>query len=206
MRLPKIPIFIKIVLIYASCLLLASIALIVFTDHDNLDESCTMEAMLCPNGSTVGRTGPNCTFAPCPSGENKNRPCENEICPENLPEGYTAEAYTVAERLDTTCTAAEDCQTPFEYLVRSNCPYTTMCLKGACAVICPEHIDLAWEQAERVLSNCEIKKIEQSHNRIVRLFFKDGRNYQTLEPQIDMIFDLARSLKTTCGDIELVTE
>ncbi|HYD18718.1 MAG TPA: hypothetical protein VEF76_09595 [Patescibacteria group bacterium] len=28
---------------------------------------CTMEAKLCPDGVTsVGRTGPNCAFAPCP--------------------------------------------------------------------------------------------------------------------------------------------
>ena len=28
--------------------------------------ACTMEAMQCPDGSYVGRTGPNCAFAPCP--------------------------------------------------------------------------------------------------------------------------------------------
>lgn len=28
---------------------------------------CTMEAKLCPDGSYVSRTGPNCEFAPCPS-------------------------------------------------------------------------------------------------------------------------------------------
>lgn len=28
--------------------------------------ACTMEAKICPNGSSVGRTGPNCEFAPCP--------------------------------------------------------------------------------------------------------------------------------------------
>lgn len=27
---------------------------------------CTMEAKLCPDGSYVGRTGPNCEFAACP--------------------------------------------------------------------------------------------------------------------------------------------
>jgi hypothetical protein len=27
---------------------------------------CTQEAMICPDGSSVGRTGPNCEFAPCP--------------------------------------------------------------------------------------------------------------------------------------------
>lgn len=28
--------------------------------------ACTEEAMLCPDGSAVGRTGPNCEFADCP--------------------------------------------------------------------------------------------------------------------------------------------
>lgn len=28
--------------------------------------ACTMEAKLCPDGSYVGRTLPNCEFAPCP--------------------------------------------------------------------------------------------------------------------------------------------
>lgn len=30
-------------------------------------KACTMEAKLCPDGSSVGRTGPNCEFAPCPN-------------------------------------------------------------------------------------------------------------------------------------------
>lgn len=33
--------------------------------------ACTMEAKLCPDGSYVSRTGPNCEFAPCP-GKNNN--------------------------------------------------------------------------------------------------------------------------------------
>jgi len=28
--------------------------------------SCTLEAKICPDGTAVGRTGPNCEFAPCP--------------------------------------------------------------------------------------------------------------------------------------------
>lgn len=27
---------------------------------------CTMDAKICPDGSAVGRSGPNCEFAPCP--------------------------------------------------------------------------------------------------------------------------------------------
>ncbi len=30
-------------------------------------KACTLEAKVCPDGSSVGRTGPNCEFAVCPS-------------------------------------------------------------------------------------------------------------------------------------------
>lgn len=30
--------------------------------------ACPMDARICTDGSTVGRTGPNCEFAPCPTG------------------------------------------------------------------------------------------------------------------------------------------
>jgi len=33
----------------------------------NSPPACTMEAKLCPDGSAVGRTGPNCEFAVCPT-------------------------------------------------------------------------------------------------------------------------------------------
>lgn len=28
--------------------------------------ACTMDAMICPDGTAVGRSGPNCEFDPCP--------------------------------------------------------------------------------------------------------------------------------------------
>jgi len=34
---------------------------------DSGPTACTMEAMMCPDGTTVGRTGPNCSFAECPT-------------------------------------------------------------------------------------------------------------------------------------------
>lgn len=33
-------------------------------DHEQT--ACTLEARVCPDGSAVGRSGPACTFAPCP--------------------------------------------------------------------------------------------------------------------------------------------
>jgi len=35
---------------------------------NNSPRACTMEAKLCPDGSAVGRSGPNCEFAECPMG------------------------------------------------------------------------------------------------------------------------------------------
>lgn len=40
--------------------------------------ACTMDAKICPDGSAVGRTVPNCEFAPCPT-DNSNCTC---------PQGY----------------------------------------------------------------------------------------------------------------------
>jgi len=34
--------------------------------NDDIHVACTMEAKLCPDGSAVGRSGPDCKFAPCP--------------------------------------------------------------------------------------------------------------------------------------------
>lgn len=40
---------------------------ITIVPHEDSDAiGCTMEALQCPDGSYVGRTGPNCEFAACP--------------------------------------------------------------------------------------------------------------------------------------------
>ena len=39
----------------------------VIKDEPNDSVFCTMDAKQCPDGSYVGRTGPNCEFAACPS-------------------------------------------------------------------------------------------------------------------------------------------
>ena len=52
--------------------------------------ACTMEAKICPDGSSVGRTGPNCEFAACP-GEASSQSSykwtfeEAELSPDRIP-------------------------------------------------------------------------------------------------------------------------
>jgi len=36
------------------------------TPTENNQVACTMEAKLCPDGSSVGRSGPKCEFIACP--------------------------------------------------------------------------------------------------------------------------------------------
>lgn len=64
--------------------------------------ACTQEAKLCPDGSAVGRTGPNCEFAACPvvSAEPatiKGKVSVGPICPverAGVPCPTPPEAYT----------------------------------------------------------------------------------------------------------------
>lgn len=46
--------------------------------------TCTMEAKICPDGTSVGRTGPNCEFAPCPG----------ETTPPNIRSGISGTVFT----------------------------------------------------------------------------------------------------------------
>jgi len=45
--------------------------------------------------------------------------------------------YTIAKTTGERCSQDADCITPGEYLVLSHCPYTSKCIEGKCAVVCP---------------------------------------------------------------------
>jgi hypothetical protein len=56
-----------IVLFLAAAVLIA-IAIVVIRGSGVSDEAgCTLEAKICPDGTAVGRMGPSCEFAPCPT-------------------------------------------------------------------------------------------------------------------------------------------
>lgn len=44
-----------------------------------IEQACTLEAKACPDGSYVGRTGPNCEFAPCPGPSQGEIPVVNGV-------------------------------------------------------------------------------------------------------------------------------
>ena len=51
---------------------------------NNKPVACTQEAKLCPDGSYIGRTGPNCEFVPCPEQKSETA----KLTPEATIEGY----------------------------------------------------------------------------------------------------------------------
>ena len=55
-----------LLIIFGVVLLVVIVYLALGLINKNKQVACTMEAKLCPDGSAVGRTGPNCEFAPCP--------------------------------------------------------------------------------------------------------------------------------------------
>ncbi len=60
--------------------------------------------------------------------------------PENMISDCTplASAVEIVEITDISCENDNQCETPMDYLVKSNCPYGSRCIEGKCAVVCPE--------------------------------------------------------------------
>lgn len=56
----------------------------------------------------------------------------------SLPIGYSSENYEVAKVTGVACRLASECVTPMEYLLQSRCPFTSLCLKNICTVVCPQ--------------------------------------------------------------------
>ena len=50
---------------------------------------CTRDARICPDGSSVGRSGPNCEFAACPEPAAKACTEEAKVCPDGSAVGRT---------------------------------------------------------------------------------------------------------------------
>ena len=68
-----------------------------------------------------------------------NRVVSEKSSPMTLPKGYVLDKYKVEKVLDVSCQSDSACSTPFNYVVQSHCPFVTLCLKGQCTVVCPQH-------------------------------------------------------------------
>lgn len=49
-------------------------------------------------------------------------------------------ACAAPQEQPAACQSHQDCTTPEEYFLRSSCPYTSVCVEGACKVACPQFL------------------------------------------------------------------
>lgn len=68
----KIPIAITVGVIVIALAIGAGIWMANKSGDQVVQKACTMEARVCPDGSAVARTGPNCEFEACPENKDKN--------------------------------------------------------------------------------------------------------------------------------------
>lgn len=63
---------------------------------------------------------------------------ENKYLPEvTKSEVHEVKSFKIEKVLDVSCKKDSECETPWEYLIKSNCPYTSKCIENKCSVICP---------------------------------------------------------------------
>ena len=82
--------------------------------------ACTEEAKMCPDGSSVGRTGPNCEFAKCPDSTQIANPAST-FCIEN---GGTLEIVNEASGQIGICTLSDGQKCEEWAYFRGECPST----------------------------------------------------------------------------------
>ena len=69
-----------------------------------------------------------------------------------------------------------------------------------------ESQNIDWNTATQLMRDCQVKVIFQKHNLEVSLRTHDLKIYQTVEPKIDAIFDLAKKYQGPCDIVQMITE
>ena len=65
---------------------------------------------------------------------------------------------------------------------------------------------ISWGQAEQLMSDCKIKSVFQKHDLTVTMRSHDHQIYETTEPKIDDILNLAKKYQGPCDIIQMITE
>lgn len=63
-----------------------------------------------------------------------------------------------------------------------------------------------WDTVNKLMETCQIKVIFQKHSLEVTLRDDYDQIYQTTEPEIDAIFDLAKKHQGPCDIVQMITE
>lgn len=125
-------------------------------------------------------------------------------------------SFEVYEETGKSCEVYAGCgRLPFEYAIKSDCPYTLKCLGGRCVIGCYDFSDYtrfptikeyAWDEIVGMVNQGEVKEVFQSHALDVELELKDGTKIRAKEPNIDAIFKVIDECGDKCKNIIKSTE
>lgn len=65
---------------------------------------------------------------------------------------------------------------------------------------------ITWGQAEQLMSECQIKSVFQKHDLSVTMRGHNNQIYETTEPKIDDILNLAKKYQGPCDIIQMISE
>ena len=81
-------------------------------------------------------------------------------------------------------------------------------LIGGCAG--PERVkdegEVGWARLVSLVRDCEVKRVDQAHSRLVTIILRDGRKAFAREPRIDAIIPVVNRANEKCGPITFATE
>ncbi len=96
--------------------------------ENSVADACTKEAKVCPDGSSVYRTGTNCEFAACPTGSTPSKPTPAPTPSQTTPTPSSASKVSVIARYNEKVTALGVSITPLLVLEDSRCPSDAQCV------------------------------------------------------------------------------
>ncbi len=122
----------KKILLLLVILILVSTGYFIFSKNksDYLPVACTMEAKMCPDGSYVGRTLPNCDFAMCPE--------MKAIVKVKLNQTISSEGVQI---------------TPLKLISDSRCPSEVTCIWAGNVIVKVKFISDTEEEEKDIITN-----------------------------------------------------
>ena len=134
-----------------------------------IPQGCTDDAKVCPDGSAVGRDGPDCQFAPCPEPfAQEQSPPEPELEEPEVPEMPVEPEQTLPEEISAAFDKAKTKTTSYSYMFKGpeSSAYWKVYVKGdLMKVQLPEDddriVDLGYDtvytdlQANTAMAYCE---------------------------------------------------
>jgi len=159
------------------------------------NKACSTEAKICPDGSAVGRQGPECEFSACLAIVDELPPDLAQQIEACLPLSNW-QAKETCDRLIALIQNFDDC-VEAGFMVEEIYPARCFTPDGR-NFVQPIALDPVWLELKQAVLDCQAVSIMQTHSREVSVTLKDGNVIKAIEPEIDDIMSIAQEAREKC--------